>query len=193
MSRKSMDPAVSDAAAAGGEPEIPAAPEPQPGTEVDQLKAELAEQQAKFLYLQAEYQNFRKRTARDLGDVRSQTVAGTLMPFLSVADYLSMAGAAAAQSDNLEALKQGLTMIVAEFDKALDEMGVRRFSAVGQKFDPALHDAVGREASETVPEGVVISEWNCGYRIGDKLLRPARVTVSSGRPVPAAETPGSEA
>ena len=161
--------------------------------EVEKLKIELADQQAKFLYLQAEYQNFRKRAARDLGDARSQAVAGTLMPFLNVADYLAMAGTAAAQSDNLEALRQGLGMIVAEFDKALDEMGVRKFSAVGEKFDPDLHDAVRREPSETVPEGVVISEWNCGYRIGEKLLRPARVTVSSGRPAANDGTAESEA
>ena len=155
-------------------------PEAETVSETDKLKTELAELQAKYLYLQAEYQNFRKRAARDLSDTRSQAVAGTLMPFLNVADYLAMAGTAAAQSDNLDALRQGLGMIVGEFDKALEEMGVRKFSAVGAKFDPALHDAVGHEASDTVPEGTIISEWNCGYKIGDKLLRPARVTVSSG-------------
>ena len=167
-----------------------AVPEAETVSETDKLKTELAELQAKYLYLQAEYQNFRKRAARDLGDTRSQAVAGTLMPFLNVADYLAMAGTAAAQSDNLDALRQGLSMIVAEFDKALEEMGVRKFSAVGAKFDPALHDAVRHEASDTVPEGTIISEWNCGYKIGDRLLRPARVTVSSG---PAADSSESEA
>lgn len=180
--REAAELAAEKAAEAAAGPAEAAASEAEPMPEVEKLKLELADQQAKFLYLQAEYQNFRKRAARDLGDARSQAVAGTLMPFLNVADYLAMAGAAAAQSDNLEALRQGLGMIVAEFDKALDEMGVRKFSAVGEKFDPALHDAVRREPSETVPEGVVVSEWNCGYRIGEKLLRPARVTVSSGRP-----------
>ena len=91
-----------------------------------------------------------------------------------------MAQSAAEKSDNLDAIKQGLVMIIAQFDKALEEMSVRKFSAVGEKFDPELHDAVGREASDTVPDGVVIREWNCGYKIGEKLLRPARVLVSSG-------------
>lgn len=156
-------------------------------SELEKLQLELAEQQAKYLYLQAEYQNFRKRAARDISDARSQAVAGTLMPFLSVADYLGMAGVAAEKSDNLEALKQGLSMIIAEFDKALAEMGVRKFSGVGEKFDPDLHDAVGRMPSDDVPEDVIISEWNCGYKIGEKLLRPARVTVSAGKAVPEAE------
>lgn len=156
-------------------------------SEVEKLQIELADQQAKYLYLQAEYQNFRKRAARDISDARSQAVAGTLMPFLTVADYLGMAGAAAEKSDNLDALKQGLSMIIAEFDKALAEMGVRKFSGVGEKFDPDLHDAVGRMPSDDVPEDVIISEWNCGYKIGEKLLRPARVTVSAGKAVPEAE------
>ena len=156
-------------------------------SKVEKLQIELADQQAKYLYLQAEYQNFRKRAARDISDARSQAVAGTLMPFLTVADYLGMAGAAAEKSDNLDALKQGLSMIIAEFDKALAEMGVRKFSGVGEKFDPDLHDAVGRMPSDDVPEDVIISEWNCGYKIGEKLLRPARVTVSAGKAVPEAE------
>lgn len=75
-------------------------------------------------------------------------------------------------------------MIIAQFDKALEEMSVKKFSAVGEKFNPDLHDAVGREPSDSVAEGVIIREWNCGYKIGEKLLRPARVLVSSG---PAAE------
>lgn len=150
-------------------------------SELEQLQTELADQQAKYLYLQAEYQNFRKRAARDISDARAHAVEDTLLPFLSVADFLGMAGVAAEKSDNLDALKQGLMMIIAQFDKALEEMGVRKFSGVGEKFDPALYDAVGRENSDTVPEDVIISEWNCGYKIGEKLLRPARVTVSAGK------------
>ena len=153
-------------------------------SETDKLKAELAAMQEKFLYLQAEYQNFRKRSARDISDVRAHAVADTLTPFLSVSDFLGMAQSAAEKSDNLDAIKQGLIMIIAQFDKALEEMSVRKFSSVGEKFDPDLHDAVGREPSDTVPEGIIIREWNCGYKIGEKLLRPARVMVSSG-PAPA--------
>lgn len=160
-------------------------------SETDKLKAELAAMQEKFLYLQAEYQNFRKRSARDISDVRARTVADTLTPFLSVSDFLGMAQTAAEKTDNLDAIKQGLIMIIAQFDKALEEMSVRKFSSVGEKFDPDLHDAVGKEPSDTVPEGIIIREWNCGYKIGEKLLRPARVMVSAG-PAPA-ETEAPEA
>lgn len=149
-------------------------------SEVDALKSQLEELQAKFLYLQAEYQNFRKRSARDISDTRSRTVADTVMPFLGIADFLTMAQSAAEKSDNLEAIKQGLLMIIAQFDKTLEELDIKKFSGVGAQFDPAIHDAVGKESSDSVPEGTVIREWNCGYRIGEKLLRPARVMVSSG-------------
>ena len=172
-------------------PEEKAAAEtPELSTE-DKLKAELAELQAKYLYLQAEYQNFRKRSVRDIADARSYAVASTLVPFLSVVDYLGMAQSAAEQSDNLEALKQGMNMIIGEFDKALDELGVKKMKTAGEKFDPALHDAVGYEKSETVPEGVIIREWSGGFTMGEKLLRPARVLVSSGNAPE--EAPANEA
>ena len=155
-----------------------------PLSEVDKLKAELAAMQEKFVYLQAEYQNFRKRAARDISDARTHAIADTLTPFLAVSDFLGMAQTAAEKTDNLDAIKQGLTMIIAQFDKALEEMSVRKFSAVGEKFNPDLHDAVGREPSDSIPEGIITKEWNCGYKIGEKLLRPARVMVSSGPEVP---------
>ena len=158
-------------------------------TEEEKLKAELAELQTKYLYLQAEYQNFRKRSVRDIADARSYTIASTLVPFLSVVDYLGMAQSAVEKSDNLEALKQGMNMIIGEFDKALDELGVKRMKTAGEKFDPALHDAVSYENSADVPEGMIIREWSGGFMLGDKLLRPARVLVSSGSaPEEAAET-----
>ena len=157
-------------------------------SELDQLKIELADQQAKYLYLQAEYQNFRKRAAKDTADARSFAIADTLVPFLAVGDYLNMAKMAAEKSDNIDSIRQGLEMIIAEFFKAFDEAGVQKFESVGKVFDPQLHEAVSNEASDTVPEGVIIREWACGFKLGEKLLRPAKVVVSSGK----AEAPAEE-
>ena len=156
----------------------------------EKLQRELKECQDKYLYLQAEYQNYRKRVVKDLADARSYTVSDTLAPFLSVYDYLSMAGVAAEQSDNLEAIRMGLKMIMGEFFKAFEELGVSKLESVGKKFDPNLHEAVANEPSETVPEGEIIREWNCGFKRGDKLLRPARVVVSAG--AEKKEEPGEE-
>ena len=161
------------------EPEKPAEPEL---SEEEKLRAALAEAQSKFLYLQAEYQNFRKRSVKDVADARSYAYADALNPFMTVFDYLAMADAAAVNSDNIESIRQGLKMIIAEFNKAFDTLGVTPFDAVGKPFDPALHEAVAHEASESVPEGVVIKQWSSGFKMGGKLLRPARVVVSSGAP-----------
>ena len=191
VQEENVDTVLDDAKAAPENPETETAEL----SAEDKLKAELAELQAKYLYLQAEYQNFRKRSVRDIADARSYAVASTLVPFLSVVDYLGMAQSAAEQSDNLEALKQGMNMIIGEFDKALHELGVKKMNTAGAKFDPALHDAVGYEKSETVPEGMIIREWSGGFTMGEKLLRPARVLVSSGNTpdeVPAEEAKKEE-
>lgn len=144
------------------------------------LREELAACQDRLLRCQADYQNYRKRMARDIADARKVGVVDTLSSFLTIFDQLDMARTAAERSDNVEALRRGLEMIGDTFAKELENLGVSRFSAKGEKFDPALHEAVAQQPDENVPEGVVSAEWSCGYRLGDRLLRPARVVVSSG-------------
>ena len=143
---------------------------------------ELALLQEKYIYLQAEYQNYRKRMVKELADARRFAIEDTVQPFFAVYDFLSMAEIAAAQSDNVEAIRQGLMMIIAEYRKAFEELSLKPFDAKGVPFDPTLHDAVAHESSEEVPEGVVSKQWNCGFKLGAKVLRPARVVVSSGAP-----------
>lgn len=145
------------------------------------LAAELAAMKEKYLYLQAEYQNYRKRVAKDVSDARFFAISDTLVPFLKVFDYLGMAQTAANKSDNIDSIRAGLNMIIAEFNRAFDDLGVKEVSAVGQVFDPLIHDAVSQEPNETVPEGTVSSQWCSGFKLGDRLLRPARVVVSSGK------------
>ena len=154
--------------------------EPEAADPVETLKKEVAELKDQLLRKEADYQNYRKRMAREVGDARRIGLCETVTPFLQLFDLFAMAMKAADQSDNVAALKQGMAMIQNEYAKALDELGIKEFHAVGEKFDPMLHDAVSSEPSATVPEGVVIKEWNSGYRLGDRLLRPARVVVSSG-------------
>ena len=145
------------------------------------LAAELAAMKEKYLYLQAEYQNYRKRVAKDISDARFFAVSDTLVPFLKVFDYLGMAQVAADKSDNIDSIRAGLNMIIGEFNRAFEDLGVKEVSAVGQVFDPLIHDAVKQEPNETVPEGTVSSQWCSGFKLGDRLLRPARVVVSSGK------------
>ena len=83
-------------------------------------------------------------------------------------------------------------MIIGQFFKAFEDLGVQKFESVGKEFDPKLHDAVSNEPSADVEEGKIIREWSCGFKIGEKLLRPARVVVSSGPEKPAAEEENKE-
>ena len=159
------------------------------GAEVEALKKELAELKEKMLYLQADYQNYRKRTLKDIADARMLGVTSTLDPFLRVFDFLGMAQTAAAKSDNIEAIRQGVEMIIQEYIKAFEALGVKKQESIHQPFDPEWQEAVAQEPSETVPEGHVLREWTSAYRIGDRLLRPAKVVVSTGKPVPEAPAP----
>ena len=153
---------------------------------------EMALLKEKYIYLQAEYQNYRKRMVKELADARRFAIEDTVQPFFAVYDFLSMAETAAAQSDNIEAIRQGLMMIIAQYRKAFEDLSLKPFDAKGEKFDPALHDAVAHECSEEIPEGVVSKQWNCGFKLGDKVLRPARVVVSSGAPKEKAEEEGAK-
>ena len=144
------------------------------------LQAEVAQLKDQLLRKEADYQNYRKRMAREVSDARRFGLIETVTPFLQVFDVFDMAMKAAEQSDNVAALKQGLEMILAQYGKVLEELGVQKFDAVGAAFDPQLHDAFSYENSDDVADGIIIRQWNCGYKLGDKLLRPARVVVSSG-------------
>ncbi len=181
------------AAAAEPVPEAVAVETPEPGagarTEIETLKKELADLKEKMLYLQADYQNYRKRTLKDIADARMLGITSTLDPFLRVFDFLGMARTAAEKSDNVEAIRQGVEMIIQEYVKAFEDLGVRKQDSMHKPFDPEWQEAVGQEPSETVPEGHVIKEWTAAYRIGDRLLRPAKVVVSTGSPMPEAPAP----
>lgn len=152
---------------------------------------EIAELNDKYLRLQAEYMNYRKRASKDIAQARLAGLTDTVVPFLQVFDLFAMAVKAAESSDNIAAIQQGLKMIGDQYKKALDELNIVPFQAEGCKFDPELHDAVQTIANEA-EEGTVIQQWNCGYKLGDRLLRPARVVVSSGPEKSAEEESGSE-
>ncbi|MCK4982137.1 MAG: nucleotide exchange factor GrpE [Victivallaceae bacterium] len=148
--------------------------------QVEALTVELAESRDDLLRLKADFQNYRMRTAKEISNARVFGQTDTILPFLQVFDHFSMAMMAAEKSDNMDAIKQGLEMILKEYKKGLDELGVVSYDAEGEKFDPKLHDAMTNEPSDKVEEGYVIKQWNGGYKLGERLLRPATVVVSSG-------------
>ena len=140
----------------------------------------------KHLRAVAEMDNLRKRTSKEMENLRLNVMMDTISPFLQVCDHFTMAVSAASASNNLKSLLDGMKMIQNEFDKAFSELGVVKIDAVGKEFDPNEHEAVAQEASDAVPAGKVIRQWSCGYKTPLRLLKPAMVVVSSG-PAPKTE------
>ena len=159
--------------------------------EIEALKKALAEAEDKRLRTIAEMDNLRKRLAKDLESQRFMVQADTLSAFLQVFDHFSMAVKASTASNNLKALLDGMKMIDAEFARAFQELGVEFVNAEGKDFDPNLHEALSEEKSDKIPAGKVLRQWNSACKLGQRLLRPARVVVSSGPAKPEESQPAA--
>ena len=142
----------------------------------------LAQANERMMRARAELENYRKRIQREFGEIRNQVKLMTIQEFLPVFDHFRMALEHAAESDDVDALRQGMDLIYAEFERTLANLGVETVNAVGAEFNPNEHEAVAQEPSAEVPENCVIRQWKCGFRLNGQLLRPAAVVVSSGPP-----------
>ncbi|EGW38717.1 MULTISPECIES: nucleotide exchange factor GrpE [unclassified Desulfosporosinus] len=150
------------------------------------LEAELAQAKAKaeehydhLLRLQADFDNYRKRTQKekvDLINYASERIVGDLLPIL---DNFERAANAAKVNPDITAFSQGVDMIFRQLQTALSKEGLKAMEAVGQPFDPNLHEAVLRVASEEHPENTVVEELQKGYYLKEKVLRPCMVKVSN--------------
>lgn len=123
---------------------------------------------------QAEFENARKRAARDQAEHREYALAEAVRSLLPVLDSLESAGKAAAS----EELRGGLELIGRQFEDTLVKLGVRPVPALGEAFDPHLHQAVEMVDRDDVPDHQVVEELQRGYKLKDRLLRPAMVRVS---------------
>ncbi len=141
--------------------------------------AQGAEAQERFLRLYADFENFKKRAARERDDVRRAATEGMISRLLPVLDTFDMAMTAAAQPNtSLETLKAGVQMIQGQLRGVFAEQGLEEIVTEGSDFEPALHDAVAQQETTEVPEGRILQQTRKGYRIKDRLLRPASVVVA---------------
>jgi molecular chaperone GrpE len=164
------------------EPQKEAAPPKDPAAEkIAALEKETAELKDKFLRVTAEFDNYRKRTFKEMSAQRVSVAADTVIPFIQLYDQFSMAMTASEKSDNAAAVKEGLKMILSGYKKAFEDLGFEEIKCAGADFDPNIHEAVAREASETVPAGKIIKQWRAGFKLGDRIVRHPAVVVSSGK------------
>ncbi len=142
------------------------------------LREDVAFYVAQLQRSRAELENFRKRTTGERQVLERRAASEVLRRLLPVFDGLLRALVLEETKLDGERLRDGVRMITDKFSRALEESRVSPIPSVGERFDPALHEAVLDEVSETVPGGTVLEELERGYRLGDDLLRPARVKVA---------------
>ena len=145
------------------------------------LKAELAAANDRNLRLMAEFDNFRRRTAKEQLEL-IETANGKLLEKLSeVQDNFERAFASENKAKDLEAFEKGMQMIYNQFAKILTDAGLEQIDPTGAEFDPNCHEALMQQPSETVPEGHVVTVFQKGYKLKNKILKTAKVIVSSGK------------
>lgn len=151
----------------------PAPPDPLAQAREDQ--ARLREQ---LLRVAADFDNYRKRSRKDVEEAERRGKEEVLREVLPVFDNLERAVHAANSTSDVTAIVDGIKMVLRLFDDHAGRLGLTRLATVGQRFDPAIHDAIQQVETDDQPPGTVIHEIVPGYTLGEKLLRPAMVVVA---------------
>jgi molecular chaperone GrpE len=186
-SNPESDPPAADVAAA---PELPAAT---PEERLAALVAERDDMKDRMLRVAAEFENWKKRARKEQTDSVNEARERVLKDMLEVIDNLERAVAMQTGGNGSvdgPAVLKGVDLVLRLFKQKLDRYEVRPFEATGQPFDPRVHEAISRVEHPEIPSGSVAVELQKGYRVGERLLRPALVSVSAGNGKPA--TPPSE-
>lgn len=144
--------------------------------EVESLKKELADEKEKYLRLDAEYYNYRTRSLKEKQDAYDNALIKTVTEVLGVIDNFERAATAECSDENF---KKGIDMIFKQYLTILEKLGVSEINAVGQPFDPNLHNAVSSCEDENLGENTVAAVLQKGYTLGKKVIRHAMVTVAN--------------
>jgi molecular chaperone GrpE len=156
------------------------APELAPG-ELEQLKTQAAKAEEnwdRFLRLTADFDNYKKRAARERQEAVAFANENLLVKLLPVVDAFEMALAAAASDPAARSLQAGIVMISNQLKSVLAEAGLEEIEANGKPFDPNLHEAVSEQETADAPEGQVVRQIRKGYRFRNRLIRPVGVVVA---------------
>ncbi len=148
----------------------------QVAAERDQLAQQLLQSQDRLARLQAEFDNARKREIKERQDTRDYAIQSAIEPFLGVMDNFALA----LKSDgDAEQLRTGVQLILKQMDEALRGLNVQPVETIGAQFDPRIHEALGSIETVEHPDHQVLEEIRRGYKLRDKLLRPALVRIAT--------------
>ena len=153
-------------------PELPAP------SELEKAQDEAARLKDMLVRTAADFDNFRKRTRRELDDARRGGREDLLKELLPVFDNLERAMQSAQKATDVKAVSDGLAMILKQFESTLGRTGIQRVATVGSMFDPSQHEAIQQMETDEHPPGTVVAEVQPGYKEGDRLVRAAMVVVA---------------
>jgi molecular chaperone GrpE len=144
-------------------------------TEIDQLKGERDQLLDRLARMQAEFENARKRAEREKTEFRDHVTGSVVEQFLPVLDNFELA---LKSTGSAQQLRSGVSLIMKQMEEALQKLQVSAIPAVGESFDPRVHEALGAVERDDVPDQHVAEEIRRGYKIRERLLRPALVRVA---------------
>ncbi|MGB5809532.1 MAG: nucleotide exchange factor GrpE [Polyangiales bacterium] len=145
---------------------------------VESARAERDRMREQLLRIAADFDNFRKRSRKEIEEVRRRTIEDTVREVLPIIDNLERAAEATSGAKDVDAVAEGVSMVLRGFEEVASRLGLKRVEAVGKMFDPTLHDAMQQQETEEHPPGTIVAEVVPGYELADRLLRPAMVVVA---------------
>jgi molecular chaperone GrpE len=174
---KRKEPAPKSAASTADAPTAETAP---PEDDADGLQADLDRFRDLALRSQADFENYKKRSAREKEEAIKYANSSLLEKLIAIVDNFELGLEAARAEGEKSPVFSGMSMVLKQLMDFLADSGLQPIDATGQKFDPNLHEAIAHEPSDKFPEGIVVRQTRRGYRMKDRLLRPSSVVVSSG-------------
>ena len=163
-------------------------PEPPVKEPAGKLKADLETYKDLALRARADLDNYRKRMAREKEDATRYANATFLERLIPILDNFEFGLQAARSGSSDSAVLDGMTMVYKQLQDFLAGSGVETIDAMGQKFDPNLHEAIAQEDHPEAEEGTVVRQIRKGYKLRDRLIRPANVVVAKGAPAPVSDS-----
>ena len=147
-------------------------------TELDQLQAELQEQKEKFILLYAEFDNFKRRTAKERIDLIQTAGREVIQSMLEVVDDCDRAERQLTKSDDLQQIREGIQLVFSKLRNTLQSKGLKEMKSVGEEFNPDFHEAITEiPVTDEKMKGKVVDEVEKGYMLNDKIIRFSKVVV----------------
>jgi molecular chaperone GrpE len=147
-------------------------------SDLEKAHAERNRMREQLLRIAADFDNFRKRSRKEIEEVRRRTIEDTLREVLPIVDNLERAVSAMTDATEVSAVTDGVHMVLRGFEDIASRLGLKRVTTVGNLFDPTCHDAIQQEETNAHAPGTIVGEVVPGYYLGERLLRPAMVVVA---------------